>query len=76
MMVTKEKVLNKVSAIDDDSLMLELYCLLDFYENNDEVFIFSKEEEVLIHQSLEEVKQAKVTQHEDLVKMSEKWLRE
>ncbi len=75
-MVSKEKVLNRINAIDDDYLMLELNCLLDFYENNDEVFIFSKEQEVLIHQSLEEVKLEKVTLHEDLVKMSEKWVRE
>lgn len=75
-MVTKEQVLNRISEIDDESLMQELNAVLDFYENNDEVYIFTKEEEILINESLTQVKEGKVTDHQKVFKLSEQWSKE
>lgn len=72
-MITKEELLKKIEAIEDEALFDELAQLIDFHSKQEGIYIFSPEEMLQIAIAEKQIEEGNFKTHEEVVKLSQKW---
>lgn len=70
----KEKLIQRIRTNSDEQLLQEIYQYLD--EQEKAPIQFSEEESSIIHESLKEYEDGKITSHEKVEKRMDEWLKE
>ncbi len=69
----KKQLIEKIESTNDDSILEEVYRILDIGEDNFEVYCLSNEQKIAINQGLDDLKNGRVISHDDSKIEIEEW---
>lgn len=75
-MSIKEKIINKVNAIENPKILDSILNLISMESETDEIYQFSEEEKALLQEGLKDVENGNVFTQAESNKMISKWLEE
>lgn len=73
-MGTKEKIIAKISSIDDENSLKHILNVLREAEEPEAVYILSNEEKIAIEEGMKDIAEGRTHTQEEVDEMTRKWL--
>lgn len=70
----KQQLIDKIESIENDTILEEVYRILDIGNDNFDIYQLSEEENNAIEEGQKDIQSGKVTSHEDAKNEIEQWL--
>lgn len=74
-MGTKEKIIAKISSIDDENYLKHLLSVLNAVEETEEVYNLSEPEKRAVEEGLKDVAEGRVHSQSEVDEITKKWLK-
>lgn len=74
-MITKEEFLKKLESVNDPAILMDMMQIIDFYNNEEQTIVFSKEEKNEINNSIDQINRGEYKLHQDVMAMTDQWLK-